>query len=141
MDTNNDAHRVNAVVNEFASAWNRHDMQAFGDLFTPDAEFVNVVGIWWKGRTEIQKAHQFAHSTMFKASRLVLLETTVRFYGLDVAVSRSKWSLEGHLDPDGKALPPRTGILLNVLVAGDTGWKIAESQNTDIIEGALSRPQ
>ena len=141
MDANSDAHQVNAVVNEFASAWNRHDLQAFGELFTPDAEFVNVVGIWWKGRAEIQEAHEFAHSTMFKASRLTLLETTVRFYSVDVAVSRSKWSLEGHLGPDGKALPPRTGILLNVLVARDSGWKIAESQNTDIIEGALSRPQ
>lgn len=41
---------VTHVVNAFADAWNRHDMEAFAQLFAADAEFVNVVGLWWKGR-------------------------------------------------------------------------------------------
>jgi len=27
-------------------AWNHHDMKAWADLFTEDADFVNVAG-WW----------------------------------------------------------------------------------------------
>ena len=35
---------VNRVVEAFAEAWNKHDMNAFSELFAEDAEFVNVVG-------------------------------------------------------------------------------------------------
>jgi len=33
------------VADGFAGAWNRHDMEAFGQLFHEDADFVNVVGL------------------------------------------------------------------------------------------------
>jgi hypothetical protein len=49
--------------------------------------------------------------------------------------------LEGHVSPEGQLLPPRTGILLNVLASAGGGWTIVDSQNTDIVEGVLSRPQ
>lgn len=132
---------VIAVVNAFADAWNRHDMDAFAQIFAPDAEFVNVVGLWWKGRTEIKQAHELTHSTMFKNSRLTILKTSVRFPQSQLAIARSRWSLDGHVGPDGQALPTRTGVLLNLLVADETGWTIIDSQNTDVIEGVLSRPQ
>ena len=90
-------------------------MVAFADLFAPDAEFVNVVGIWWKGRESIRNAHEFTHSSMFKHSRLSILSTEVRFPVEEVAIARSRWTLEGHASPDGAALPQRSGILLNLL--------------------------
>ncbi|WP_245493329.1 MULTISPECIES: SgcJ/EcaC family oxidoreductase [unclassified Mesorhizobium] len=54
----------------FADAWNRHDMEDFGALFSEDANFVNVVGMWWKNRSEIEAAHRATHETMFRDSRL-----------------------------------------------------------------------
>ncbi len=66
------------VMEKFADAWNRHDMADFASLFAPNAEFVNVVGLWWKGRAEIQRAHEFAHTTFFKHSRLTMDEVVVR---------------------------------------------------------------
>lgn len=132
---------VTEVVNAFARAWNSHDMEAFGLLFAPDAEFVNVVGIWWKGRAEIRQAHEYTHSTMFKNSRLTVLETSVRFPSSQFAIARSRWRLEGHVGAQGEVLPPRTGILVNVLAHDGPRWVIIDSQNTDIVEGVLSRPQ
>ena len=132
---------VAQVVDAFADAWNRHDMEAFARLFAADAEFVNVVGLWWKGRSEIKQAHELTHATMFKDSRLTILETSVRFPAARLAIARSRWRLEGHLGPEGQALPPRTGILVNVLASSGDGWAILDSQNTDILEGVLSRPQ
>ncbi len=132
---------VTQVINAFAKCWNRHDMDAFAELFAPDAEFVNVVGLWWKGREEIRKAHQFAHETMFKHSRLSISDTSVRFPVPSIAIARSRWVFEGHVSPDGSALPARSGILVNVLAGATGAWLIIDSQNTDIIEGALSRPQ
>ena len=132
---------VTDVVHAFAECWNRHDMSAFAALFAPDAEFVNVVGLWWKGRDEIRKAHEFAHATMFKTSRLTITEVAVRFPAADLAIARARWVLEGHLAPDGSALPARTGVLLNLLARSAGNWSIIDAQNTDIVEGALARPQ
>lgn len=54
----------------FADAWNRDDMDDFSSLFCEDANFVNVVGMWWKNRREIEAAHRATHETMFRDSRL-----------------------------------------------------------------------
>lgn len=132
---------VTRVVHAFAETWNRHDMNAFAELFGADAEFVNVVGIWWKGRAEIKGAHEFTHQTMFKNSRLSIQEVTARLPKPDIAIARCRWTLEGHVSPEGGALPPRTGILVNVLQKIGGAWLIIDSQNTDIVEGVLSRPQ
>lgn len=132
---------VTQIVHTFAECWNRHDMYTFAELFAPDAEFVNVVGLWWKGRDEIKKAHEFTHATMFKNSRLTISDVSVRFPVAAIAIARSRWVLEGHVSPEGASPPPRNGILLNILEAKSGAWLIIDSQNTDIIEGALSRPQ
>jgi uncharacterized protein (TIGR02246 family) len=129
------------VVQAFADCWNRHDIDGFAQLFAQDAEFVNVVGLWWKGRDEIRKAHQFTHATMFKNSRLTIEAVFVRFPVEEIAIARARWLLEGHVSPEGTALPLRDGILLNVLSRGPAGWLIIDSQNTDILEGHVSRPQ
>jgi uncharacterized protein (TIGR02246 family) len=132
---------ANRVVAAFAEAWNRHDMAAFAELFAHDAEFVNVVGMWWRGKSEIRAAHEFTHATMFKASRLKMLEVSVRLPAPELALARSRWLLEGHVAPDGSALPARKGILA-LLVELDTGkGLIVDAQNTDIIEDVLTRPQ
>ena len=137
----NEIAAVTRVVHAFAETWNRHDMNAFTDLFAEDAEFVNVVGIWWKGRSEIKAAHEFTHQTMFKSSRLSIQEVAVRLPSPDIAISRCRWTLEGHVSPEGGALPSRSGILVNTLQKIDGAWRIIDSQNTDIVEGVLSRPQ
>ena len=135
---------VNKVINTvraFAECWNRHDMEDFAELFAADAEFVNVVGLWWKGRDEIKKAHEFTHATMFKDSKLTISDVSVRFPAETIAIARCRWVLEGHVSPEGKTLPARTGILVHVLSRKSETWSIIDSQNTDIIEGAVSRPQ
>ncbi len=132
---------VRRVVQAFAEAWNRHDMNAFSALFAEDAEFVNVVGLWWKGRAEIKGAHEFTHQTMFKNSRLSFNDIATRFPVPGIAIARCHWTLEGHVSPEGAPLPPRHGILVNTLKQVGTAWRIIDSQNTDIIEGVASRPQ
>ncbi len=132
---------VTNVVQAFAACWNRHDMDAFAQLFSEDAEFVNVVGLWWKGRAEIKAAHEFTHQSIFKNSRLNIAEVSTRFPVPGIAIARCRWKLEGHVTPAGAPLPERNGVLLNVLRQEGGRWSIIDAQNTDIIEGQLSRPQ
>jgi uncharacterized protein (TIGR02246 family) len=132
---------VARVVAAFGATWNRHDMDAFAELFAEDAEFVNVVGLWWKGRAEIKGAHEFTHRTMFKDSRLSIQEVSTRSPMPGLAIARCCWTLEGHLSRDGAALPARNGILVNTLQRVGDAWRIIDSQNTDIVAGVVSTPQ
>lgn len=128
-----DEEAVKAVVRAFEEAWNRHDMDSFASLFADDADFVNVRGRRWLGRPAIKEAHVASHTTIFKNSRLVMGDTSVRFLKPDVAVARSHWDLTGHTTRAGDAAPPREGILTNVLVKSNGKWQIVVTQNTDIV--------
>jgi uncharacterized protein (TIGR02246 family) len=136
-----EAEQVRSVVEAFADAWNRHDMEALAGLFTQDAQFVNVVGLWWRGRDEIRGAHEFTHRTLFRNSRLTVADIDIRFPAADIAIARCRWVLVGHVSPEGTGLPERHGILACVVQRYERQWRIIDSQNTDVIEGVLSRPQ
>lgn len=133
------------MVEGFATAWNRHDMDAFGKLFAPDAEFVNVGGAFWKGRQEIQIRHAWSHGAIpgiapsngtysakyygiFKDSTMKFNAVDIRFLGKDVALAHVKWQLFG----DSRTSTPRSGMLLFVLNRKKDAWQIAAAQNTEI---------
>jgi uncharacterized protein (TIGR02246 family) len=50
----------------FEEAWNAHDMDAFGELFQPDATFVSRFGHFWRGRKEIVSRHKAIHETIYR---------------------------------------------------------------------------
>ncbi|MFZ1140326.1 MAG: SgcJ/EcaC family oxidoreductase [Candidatus Sulfotelmatobacter sp.] len=70
---------VKSVVASLAESWNRHDMAAFAAAFAENADFVNVIGMHWQGRQEIEIKHAQTHRTIFRNSVLQIVEVTVRF--------------------------------------------------------------
>jgi len=136
---------VTRAIGCVADSWNRHDMRAFGECFTADADFVNVTTQWWKGRTAIQKNHAFMHGTidasditdvtvpfrthgMFKASTLTFTSIEVRFARPDVGIAHAAWRMSG----DVRTPEPRNG-LMTIVVTNDSGrWQIAAVQNTEV---------
>jgi hypothetical protein len=74
------------------------------------------------------------HAGGFKASRLTMVNTTIKSLGSDVVVAQSLWRLEGHTTLQGNPDTPRKGIMTNVLVRQGSTWKISVTQNTDILE-------
>ena len=135
---------VRKAVEGFATDWNHHDMEAFGKLFAPDAEFVNVTGAIMKGREDIQMHHAWAHGAIpkttqvpgtnpanygiFKSSTMKFDAIEVRFLRSDVALAHVNWQLQN----DVRTSIPRHGVLLFVLTRGKDGWLIASGQNTEI---------
>jgi uncharacterized protein (TIGR02246 family) len=128
-----EAAAANAVAAGFVDDWNSHDMKSFAELFAEDADFVNVIGLWWRGRPEIQKAHEALHATRMRNSHLVATETAVRVLHPDVAVIHVRWQLTGDTGIDNVTLPPRQGILSLVTVRTGSKWLIALAQNTDVV--------
>jgi uncharacterized protein (TIGR02246 family) len=139
-----DEEAVRKVVNGFPEAWNRHDMNAYGALFTPDADFVNVTGTHWKGRESIQLNHAFLHGAIpadsagvtppksaygiFKTSNITYKQIDVRFLRKDVAVAY----LQGEMQGDARTKDPRHTVLVMILTKENGRWLVAVAQNTEI---------
>jgi len=122
-----------AVTAALVDDWNRHDMKGFAELFAEDAQFVNVIGMWWRGRSEIQKQHEALHATRMRNSHLVATETAVRLLRPDIAVLHIRWELTGDTGIDGVILPMRQGVMSLVTVSTGSRWQIASAQNTDVV--------
>jgi uncharacterized protein (TIGR02246 family) len=126
------------VARAFADAWNRHDMRDLANLFTDDANFVNVVGMWWKNRNEIESAHRAIHDTIFRNSRLEGRVASVVALAADIASVHYSWTLTGASAPDGSQAGTREGILLLIVQDEQPGWRIKVAQNTDIAPGMIA---
>ncbi|GAO05358.1 SgcJ/EcaC family oxidoreductase [Anaeromyxobacter sp. PSR-1] len=122
-----------AVARAFEEAWNRHDARALAALFSERADFVNVIGLHWRGRAEIERAHAEIHATRMKDSRLTLGATTARTLRPDVALVHASWTLEGDTGLTGQRMPPRRGVLSFVLVRDRGRWVAESAQNTDVV--------
>jgi uncharacterized protein (TIGR02246 family) len=114
-------------------AWNRHDAEAYANLFTDDGDVVNVLGWWWRGRAEIRSRLTEAFAFVFRDSSLTITEVHVRFLDPGIAVAHVRWTLEGAMPPPGTPDPPREGIQLQVLRKEANRWLIASFQNTSSV--------
>lgn len=120
----------------FAAAWMARDAEALAALFAPDADFVNVAGLWWEDRGAIRAAHHRALTGYFAASRLVTGRTKVRALGPGLAAVHQRFLLTGQRLPDGTEGGRRTTVILFVIRDTGAGWQGVVAQNTDVATGA-----
>ncbi len=80
-------------------AWNQHDAKAYAALFAEDGDLVNVVGWWWKGRTEIESKLTDAFAFVFRESTLTITQVDVRFLTSEIAVAHMRWTMSGARTP------------------------------------------
>jgi uncharacterized protein (TIGR02246 family) len=52
-----DATAIRAVIDRQIDAWNRHDMEAFVADTTPDVDWINIVGVHWRGPRYVSSGH------------------------------------------------------------------------------------
>ncbi|MFB9267189.1 SgcJ/EcaC family oxidoreductase, partial [Bradyrhizobium erythrophlei] len=128
-----DENALRDVETRWQDVWNSHDMKALAALFTPDADFINVNGHFWKGREEIEKNHAATHTMMFKESLWTTLDTSIRFLAPEVALVHVKWALRGDKNPDGSLRQPREGFFTHIFIKRGGSWLISAAHNTNII--------
>lgn len=124
------------IVPAVVHCWNRRDAEGFAALFAEDADFVNVVGLWWRKRRDIARAHAYGFERIFPYAHMDVLEQRIRPLGATHCVLHLKWHLSGQITPEGEAAGVRQGIFVLVVEQKDAGWQIVAAQNTDIIRGA-----
>lgn len=129
-----DARAIEAVLERQREAWNRHDIDAFVAETTPDVDWVNVVGMHWRGRDAVRKAHIAFHKSMFAKSTLQPPEiATMRQLAPGVVLVVKREVIEGvGLTPGGTPYPADGAIMTLILVRTAEGWRIAHAHNTNI---------
>jgi len=126
-----------AMPHAFAAAWMARDARALAGLFAPDADFVNVVGLWWQDRAAIEAAHAYGLATFFADSTLRVGRVKTRFLGTGAAVVQARLHLTGQRAHDGSgSAGPRQTVMTFVMERGPQGWHCVAAQNTDIMPGA-----
>ena len=126
-----------SVPTVFVEAWNNRDPDTLASIFDEDAEFVNVVGLWWHDREAIRRAHAYGLERIFNQSTLRLGTVRVKRLSDDVAVVHARMTLVGQTPVADVAAPrPRTNIFSFVVHRTAQGWRCASAHNTDVVPNA-----
>jgi uncharacterized protein (TIGR02246 family) len=72
------------------------------------------------------------HQTIFRNSRLQVVDHSIRFLTPEVALVHVDWQMTGHDNSEEKQWQAvRDGIITAVFVNGENGWLITAFHNTD----------
>ena len=136
-----DEAEIRAILDRQTDAWNRHDMDAFVADAMPDVDWINVVGMHWKGREAVMKAHAVLHKGMFANSRMLTPEITMmREIAPNVIVETHVNRIEGvGALPSGAVYPDSGNLITLVFVKTQAGWRIAHAHNTTIAYGPAKK--
>lgn len=126
------------VVEGTTDAWNKHDTDLYLSYFTPDAQWVNVVGMWWHGVEEHKYALDIFMNMMFNKTTHKVLNSEIRMLRPDLALVRQKWELEGWVMPDGTDMSAfSTGVMTMIMEKRNGKWLIIDGHNTSIDKKAI----
>jgi uncharacterized protein (TIGR02246 family) len=115
----------------FQSAWNAHDMDAFGALFHRDATFVNRFATYSRGVDAIVALHRGIHETIYRDSTLEneLIEADQIADGVAIIHFWSRLSA-GVSHPAG---PHQIDTLVLAVVTQRHGaWRIQAAENVTL---------
>ncbi len=125
-----------SIPRVFAEAWNRRDAKTLAALFDEDAEFVNVVGLWWHDRADIERAHAYGFARIFPDSSLTVREVRTKHLTDHIAVVHARMRLTGQTPIGNAERPqPRTNVFSFVVHQTPGGWRCASAHNTDVVPG------
>lgn len=114
-------------VSQLETGWNKKSGAVFAKPFAEDADYVVINGMYFKGRTAIETAHQQIFDTVFKETTITLKIRQIRFLRPDVAVVH----VNGHRDGPTKELV-QDALLTLVMTKEKEVWTIAAFQNTAV---------
>lgn len=124
---------IEEVIQGYNEAWNQRGCVGFADHFTEDASFVNILGMIFSGKTEIEARHVQILQTFLKDSILQIQSTELREIQPGVVIALVRWKLLGNFSFHCEAhnsLDIREGVFTQVFIKSDHKWEITASQNT-----------
>ena len=130
-DRATDRQQIEAIISQWESAWNTHDMARFSALFHDDGVWVLWTGAVWTGRPAIEEGHAEVHRTVFRNGTQRELLEELTFVGPDAAVARFCSVLEGDERATEKLV--RSSKIV-VLTRREGTWRVGWGQNTRLAD-------
>jgi len=128
---------INGQIDAFFTSWNKHDFSDMKNYIADTSDFVNIVGMHWKGREDIQYAHQTFHQQQFKDKPLRKLSAEIRFLTNDVALAHVLLHLDGsYIAPDGSKRGDMDGLATFVFIKKDNTWLVTAVENVVVDQAA-----
>lgn len=121
-----DRQEIENVISAYTVAWNQNNCIGFADGFTEDADFVNIFGMYFSGREEIEKRHQDILKNFLKGSTFEVTGIQLREAQPGLVIAIVLWNVKGF----GNAETVKKGIFTQVFIKTNNGWAITASQNT-----------
>ena len=138
-----DEREIENVLAAYAEAWNGHDMNAWGELFTDDVDYVNRAGGLWSGNNTNVAGHEAIHAELKKQNQKMTWSPAVEkisFLSPGVALVHATWKWPGFVLPSGAELRDYWGIMTLILVKRDGEWRIRALHNTVADPAATLKP-
>ncbi|WP_373513741.1 SgcJ/EcaC family oxidoreductase [Persicitalea sp.] len=120
---------IHKQIDAMIYSWNHHNYDDLKNYTTEDTDWVNAVGMWWRGRKESQYAYQVYHDSMFKESVVKKQSAVVRFLTNDAAIVHLYWHFSEFTGPGGNKLGPDDCIATVVYVKQNGKWLMSAGQN------------
>jgi uncharacterized protein (TIGR02246 family) len=137
QDRTKDEAAIDKQIDAMLYSWNHHNYDDMKNYTTENTDWVNVVGMWWKGRKESQYAHQAYHNTFLKTSVGEKKSVAIRFITEDVAIVHVEWQFSGgEATPDGKEPQVNDDLSTLVFIKQNGTWLLTAGENVHIDKGA-----
>lgn len=124
---------IRSVLTTYVEAWRKHGIDAWGSLFTGDADFVGNEGEWAKSNRENVALHRaIPASVVGQVANYGLPTAKIEFLGPDTALVYALWEWPGFVRRPGEEPTDRKGINTMVMIRQGGQWLIRTSQNTRV---------
>jgi len=138
----NDDLAIRATVQQMLVNYKDHKFQDMASYTTPDVSWVNIVGMYWQGRSQVQQAHQAIFDAIFNGVAFTPHDLTIQRITADVAVVRMRCDVGAFYPPDGvnrgvNKQGDNQDMLMLVMAKQKGKWLLTAGQNT-VIDAAAA---
>lgn len=117
------------VVDAFVRNLNAYDAEALGSLFTPDADFVNIMGMRMRTREGITQGHAWAFAGPLRGCAVSCAAYDERRVTDDVVIAQVRFDRTRTDATTGSGLPDGSTACTFVLCRHESGWLAAGASN------------
>lgn len=128
-----DEKAIRATADDFVKAFNAANAKAVGALWAPDAEYTDVSGQSYRGRTAIEKEYAATFTEHPRGAMTVNIDS-IRFFGPDVAVEKGVARLTS---PAGETSAARYTV---VHARRDGTWTMVDCRDAPFTPAANENP-
>ena len=122
---------IQAILQQFETAWNAYDSVSIAELFAEDANFIHIFGGQLDGRTAIETAHRVIFNTIYSGSHASFTLRSIRFVRPDVTVVFALAHVKFKENNETRQIETRPTL---IVIKEQAKWQIVAFQNTKISE-------